>query len=122
MGGCLEQLADEVRFDIPPSRRAAIKRPIIAIMRGRSEVGAAFFISPRVAITVAHNLLSTNTSLIKTVTCAHPDGDRRAYELDVVAYDIALDFAVLRLQAHARPSTHHLPTSSDIECHSGVFL
>jgi hypothetical protein len=122
----LTRLTEEVRYDIPPARRAVIKRSIVTILRGGSEMGVAFFISPTVAITVAHNLLlASKAGLLRRVICVHPnDKEKRVFTFDVVAFDIALDFAVLRLQMNERPSAHHLTlrAANEAEGHNGVVF
>ena len=124
------RLRDEVRYDIPPSLRARITGSIVAIVRGSSETGVAFFISPRVALTVAHNLLlaSSPTSVMRRVNCVRP-GVRPSigeatFAFDVVAHDTKLDFAVLRLRAGERASAHYLPVHSaeDALGDNSVFL
>ena len=56
----MDELREEVRYDIPPARRATIEGSILAVLRGagagEAEAGVAFFVSPTTAITVAHNL------------------------------------------------------------------
>lgn len=58
----ITELRDEVRYDIPPARRAKIEGSILAILRGTVETGVAFFVSSTAALTVAHNVLSASGS------------------------------------------------------------
>lgn len=124
----LSELRDEVRYDIPPARRAMIEGSILAVLRGagEAEAGVAFFISPTTALTVAHNLLSapgSRRSHLQRVACARPSDGAR-FTFDVAALDADLDFAVLRLHVGA-PSVHFLTVSRNIGVaagEKGVFL
>ena len=109
------ELREEVRYDIPPARRAAIEGSILAVFRGAgrdaAEAGVAFFVSPTAALTVAHNLGVAGSARrhVGKVACVRPsDGARFAF--DVVALDADLDCAVLRLRTGA-PSAHFLTVS-----------
>jgi hypothetical protein len=122
-------IRDEVRYDIPPARRTTIEGSILAVLRGagEAEAGVAFFVSPTAALTVAHNLLLSESgsrrSHLKNVVCVRPsDGARFTFE--VAALDADLDFAVLRLRVGA-PSAHFLTVSRSIGVAAGdkgVFL
>jgi hypothetical protein len=98
----------------------------VAILRNRKEVGVAFFISPTMALTAAHNQVARpgGTSLVSSVVCQRPDGGREAFTFDVAAHDTSLDFAVLRLQKGERPSQHYLPPHKldEVQDDKGVFL
>jgi hypothetical protein len=122
----MTRLKEDIRYDIPPSRRTLIKGSIVVILRNRRKVGVAFFISPTVALTAAHNLTARAgaSALVSTVVCQRPDGDKEALTFDVAAHDTLLDFAVLRLQKTERPSRHYLPIHNlnDEEVHKGVFF
>lgn len=124
--GEIARVKDDIRYDILPSRRAAIKGSIVAILRNHKEVGVAFFISPTMALTAAHNLLArpTGTSLVSSVLCQRPDGDGEAFTFDVAAHDTSLDFAVLRLRKDERPSQHYLPPQNwnEVQDDKGMFL
>jgi len=106
----LESLREEVRYDIPPARRAAIEGSILAVLRGSSEAGVAFFVSPTTALTAAHNLRAGGAAsrFAKTAACVRPDSGGARLVFDVVALEAALDFAVLRLRAGQPPSPHFL--------------
>ena len=111
----LKGLRDEVRYDIPPSRRAAIEGSILAILRGGAEAGVAFFVSPTMALTAAHNLRAagraSKRTFVKTAVCIRPaaaSGSSVRLVFDVVALEAAVDFAVLRLRAGEPPSPHFL--------------
>jgi hypothetical protein len=122
------ELSDEVRYDIPPARRATIEGSILAVLRGagEAEAGAAFFISSTAALTAARNLLLASGSRrghLKKVTCVRPSDGAR-FTFDVAALDADLDFAVLRLCVGA-PSAHFLTVSRSIGVAAGdkgVFL
>jgi len=125
----MDELRDEVRYDIPPARRATIEGSILAVLRGagagQAEAGVAFFVSPTTALTVAHNLSVAGSSRrhLTRVTCVRP-GDGARFAFDVGALDADLDFAVLRLRAGA-PSAHFLSVSRSIGVAAGdkgVFL
>ena len=107
----LRELRDEVRYDIPPARRATIEASILAVLRDadEAEAGVAFFISPTTALTVARNLLSASGSRrghLGEVACARPSDGAR-FTFHVAALDADLDFAVLRLRIGV-PSAHFL--------------
>ena len=54
----VDELRDEVRYDIPPARRAIFEGSILTLPRGagasEAEAGVAFFVSPTAALTAAH--------------------------------------------------------------------
>jgi hypothetical protein len=118
----LDRLSEEVRYDIPPARRATIEASIIAILRKNVEAGVAFFVSPTLALTAAHNLAAGR---VKFVVCVRPT-DKVRLVFDVAALDAELDVAVLRLRAHERPSRHFLTIPPAIDPaapgEKGVFL
>lgn len=124
------ELRDEVRYDIPPARRATIEGSILAVLRGagaaEAEAGVAFFVSSTAALTVARNLVSaqgSRRSHLQKVTCVRPSDGAR-FTFDVAALDADLDFAVLRLRVGA-PSAHFLSVSRGIGVEAGekgVFL
>jgi len=126
LDGRLTRLAEEVRYDIPPSRRATIEGSILAVLRasgaGEAESGVAFFVSPHVALTVAHNLAVAGAGRrhLKRVACVRPsDGARLSF--DVVALDADLDFAVLRLRAGA-PAVLFLTVSGVVAGEKGFLV
>ena len=102
------QLREEVRFDIPPARRAAVEGSILAVVRSGDEASVAFFVSPTVALTAARNLTaSSSRRRAAAVECVRPaDGAR--LQFDIAAFDAPLDVAVLRLRAGEPPSPHFL--------------
>lgn len=93
----LRRIEEEVRYEIPPSRRKVIEGSILTVMRRvgtKSEpCGVAFFVSATCALTAAHTLEDG----LKRVTCVLPS-NRGKLEFDVVARDGMLDFAVLKLR------------------------
>ena len=57
----------------PPARRATIEASILAILRDGVEAGVAFFVSPTMALTVAHNLrVGASARHVKGITCVRP--------------------------------------------------
>lgn len=116
----LLELRDEVRYYMPPSRRAAIEGSILAIVRSGTDAGVAFFISPTAALTAARNLAvrGGGSSHRARVECERP-GDGTRLHFDVVALDADLDFAVLRLCAGGRPSPHFLTLSRGLTVAAG---
>ena len=57
----------------PPARRATIEASILAIQRDGVEAGVAFFVSPTMALTVAHNLrVGASARHVKGITCVRP--------------------------------------------------
>lgn len=63
----LRGFAEELRHDIPPAQRARIEGSILAVVRGKAEAGVAFFVSPRTALTAAHNLESVGGTTTRHV-------------------------------------------------------
>ena len=120
----VERAVEEVRYDIPPARRATIEGSIIAVVRGGVEAGVAFFISPTRALTVAHNLRISSGRHQRVATCVRcSDGVRLTF--DVTHCDAALDFAVLELRQGQPPSQHFLtvPRETGVSPgERGVFL
>jgi S1-C subfamily serine protease len=125
----MDELREEVRYDVPPARRATIEGSILAVLRGagagEAEAGVAFFVSPTTALTVAHNLSVAGSVRrhLTRVTCVRP-GDGARFTFDVGALDADLDFAVLRLRTGAA-SAHFLTVSRSIGIAAGdrgVFL
>jgi len=120
----VERAVEEVRYDIPPARRATIEGSIIAVVRGGVEAGVAFFISPTRALTVAHNLRISSGRHQRVATCVRcSDGARLSF--DVTHCDTALDFAVLELRQGQPPSQHFLTVPREIGVSAGergVFL
>lgn len=121
-----------MRYDIPPSRRAAIEGSILAVLRGSAEAGVAFFVSPTTALTAARNLRAggATSRFAKTAACVRPESGGARLVFDVVALEAALDFAVLRLRAGQPPSPHFLElpaaggfaTTASAPGEKGVFL
>lgn len=109
----VERVEDEVRYDIPPSRRQTIEGSILTVMRSSGAgagakaepAGVAFFVSGTCALTAWHTLTLKRGR--KQVTCVRAS-DRKTFEFDVVASDDALDIAVLRLRPDQPASTAFL--------------
>jgi len=107
----VRQLREEVRYDIPPARRAAVEGSILAVVRGGAEAGVAFFVSPTVALTAAHNVqASSSRRRAAAVECVRPSDGTRLY-FNIASFDAALDVAVLRLRAGEPASPHYLAVS-----------
>ena len=115
MNDALRRLAEEFRHDIPPSQRARIEGSILAVVRGTTEAGVAFFISPTIALTAAHNLgvSGSTTRHVKTIVCIRAE-DRTRFAFVVAGLDAKLDVALLKLRVGERPSTHFLTVPSSI--------
>lgn len=121
----LRSIKEDLRYDIPPSRRANIKGSIVVIIRDQKKVGVAFFITPTVALTAAHNLtICAGSTLVKTVVCQRPNGARKICNFDVAAYDLSLDIAVLHLRKAETPSLHFIPIINleEDQDDKGLFL
>lgn len=104
----VQGLTDEVRYEISPTQRARIEGSFLAVLRNGKPVGVAFFVSPRTAITAAHNLgAGTAAKHVKTVTCFRAESGERFF-FAVAALDAKLDVAVLRLSGGQRTSAHFL--------------
>lgn len=101
----LAVIGKEVRYEIPPSMRRRIERSILGVERRGVVVGVAFFISPSVALTVAHNLTPAHTVYCERFESHASDategdgGGGERLHFDVAHRDKILDFAVLRLRA-----------------------
>jgi hypothetical protein len=125
-GGCKSDVLALTLIPCIKAGRARIDGSILAVVRGGRAVGVAFFVSPTAALTAAHNLELgvPRKKHAKGVSCFRAEGGERL-SFAVVALNVELDVAVLRLSHGQRVSAHFLTVPRDIgeaANESGLFF